>query len=91
MAGSSIHITPEMREEAKRLLKLMGVPYIDAPCEAEAQCAKLVTMEIAFATATEDMDALTFGSKFLLRGINGKKEPVTQVDLYEVWKGFDMT
>ena len=29
-------------EEAKQLLKFMGVPYVAAPCEAEAQCAELV-------------------------------------------------
>jgi len=48
-------------------------------------------MDLAFGTATEDMDALTFGTKFLLRGFNGKKEPVTQIDLSEVLKGFEMT
>lgn len=64
MAGRSVRVTPEMMEDAKVLVKLMGVPYIDAPCEAEAQCASLVKMDLAFATATEDMDALTFGTKF---------------------------
>ena len=53
--------------EAKHLLDLMGVPYIDAPGEAEAQCADLVKRQLVYATATEDMDALTFGSDILLR------------------------
>lgn len=39
MAGRSVRVTPEMMEDAKTLVKLMGVPYINAPCEAEAQCA----------------------------------------------------
>ena len=38
----------------------MGVPVVDAPCEAEAQCAELAKAGIVWATATEDMDALTF-------------------------------
>lgn len=53
--------------EARHLLELMGVPYIDAPGEAEAQCADLVKRQLVYATATEDMDAITFGSNILLR------------------------
>ena len=63
MAGRSIKITPEMMSDAKKLVKLMGACVIEAPCEAEAQCAELVKMDLAFGTATEDMDALTFGTK----------------------------
>lgn len=37
-----VKVTKQHAEEAKNLLSLMGVPYIDAPCEAEAQCAALV-------------------------------------------------
>lgn len=33
-----VRVTKAHNAEAKELLKLMGVPYIDAPCEAEAQC-----------------------------------------------------
>lgn len=36
------------------------------------------------------MDALTFGSSFLLRGFNSKKEPITQIDLEQVLDGFNM-
>ena len=81
MAGRSIRITSEMMADAKKLVKLMGVPCIEAPGEAEAQCAEMVKMGLAFGTATEDMDALTFGSKYLIRGFNSKKEPITQIDL----------
>lgn len=36
MAGRSIKITPEMMADAKKLIKLIGCPVIEAPCEAEA-------------------------------------------------------
>ena len=90
MAGRSIRITSEMMADAKKLVRLLGVPVIEAPGEAEAQCAEMVKQGLAFGTATEDMDALTFGSKFLIRGFNSKKEPVTQVELEAVLEGFDM-
>lgn len=38
-----VKVTKQHAEEVKQLLSLMGVPYIDAPCEAEAQCAALVS------------------------------------------------
>lgn len=37
----TVRVTREHNEECKKLLRLMGVPYVDAPCEAEAQCAAL--------------------------------------------------
>jgi flap endonuclease-1 len=57
----------------------MGVPVVDAPCEAEAQCAELVRAGKAYATAAENMDALTFGSAILLRNMTAseaKKLPI---------------
>lgn len=37
-----VKVTKQHGEEARQLLKLMGVPVVEAPCEAEAQCAALV-------------------------------------------------
>ncbi|CAF4226473.1 unnamed protein product, partial [Rotaria magnacalcarata] len=45
----------------------MGVPYVDAPTEAEAQCAALVKQGKVYGVGTEDMDALTFGADVLVR------------------------
>jgi len=49
-----------MKEDAIKMLELMGVPVVIAPCEAEAQCAALCKAKKVHATVTEDMDALTF-------------------------------
>lgn len=59
----------------------MGMPVIEAPGEAEAQCAIIVKHGLAYGTASEDMDSLTFGTNFLLRGFNSKKEPILQIEL----------
>ena len=37
----------------------MGVPVIEAPCEAEATCAALARAGLVFAAGSEDMDTLT--------------------------------
>lgn len=60
-------VTPEMMEACKTLLKLMGIPIVEAPCEAEAQCAELVKKGVVYAAASEDMDSLTFGTDRLIR------------------------
>lgn len=54
-------------EDCKRLLRLMGVPVILAPMEAEAEAAALCKAGKVYATGTEDMDALTFATPVLIR------------------------
>ena len=54
-------------EDCKRLLRLMGVPVILAPMEAEAEAAALCKAGKVWATGTEDMDALTFATPILIR------------------------
>jgi flap endonuclease-1 len=80
--------------ECMQLLELMGVPVIQAPCEAEAQCAAMARDGLVFATATEDLDALTFGTPILLRYLTfsqARKMPVAEIHLDEVLKGLDLS
>ncbi|XP_018801341.1 PREDICTED: flap endonuclease 1 [Bactrocera latifrons] len=89
-----VRVTKEHAREAQELLKLMGVPYVEAPCEAEAQCAALVKAGKVYGTATEDMDALTFGSSVLLRHLTfseARKMPVKEFSYDKVLQGFELT
>jgi len=56
-------ISDEMLEEAKQLLQLFGVPYIEAPAEAEAQCAALEALGLVDGIVTEDSDVFAFGGR----------------------------
>lgn len=90
----TVRVTKEQNEEAKRLLRLMGIPYIDAPGEAEAQCAALAKADKVFAAASEDMDTLTFATPFLLRHLtvaDQKKQPIIQIEMSKVLQGLEMT
>lgn len=88
-----VKVTKDHCNEAKELLKLMGIPYVEAPCEAEAQCAALVKSGKVYATATEDMDALTFGSTILLRHLTfseARKMPIQEYYYEKVLKGLEL-
>lgn len=89
----TVRVTREHNEEARRLLKLMGVPYIIAPTEAEAQCAVLARAGKVYAAASEDMDTLTFNSPVLLRKLTfseQRKEPIQEIHLDAVLEGLAM-
>jgi len=85
------HISKKMTEDCKKMLRLAGIPVIEAPGEAEAQCAALVKAGKAYATATEDMDALTFATAVLLRGFNNKKEPIYEINFKDMLEELGMT
>ncbi|KAL3801628.1 hypothetical protein HJC23_013133 [Cyclotella cryptica] len=81
-------------EDCVRLLGLMGVPVIRAPCEAEAQAAALARSGKVYAAATEDMDALTFRSPVLIRKMtfaNASKSDVQQISYDKAIEGLELT
>lgn len=67
MSKRTVRVSRDQSDDAKKLLRLMGVPVVEAPTEAEAQCAALCRAGIVYGTGTEDMDALTFGTPKLVR------------------------
>lgn len=58
-----------MIQEAKTLLDCMGLPWLQAPCEGEAQAAHLVQRGDAWAAASQDFDSLLFGAPMLVRNL----------------------
>merc|ERR1719476_1305924 len=83
----TVKVTKEQNEETKTLLRLMGVPVVEAPSEAEATCAALCRDGKVFAAATEDADCLTFGTKVLVRNLmaaESQKKQILEVSLERV-------
>lgn len=88
-----VKVGKEHVDECKILLKFMGIPFVEAPCEAEAQCAELVKGGKVYAAGTEDMDTLTFGTNILLRHLTfseARKMPIKEFYLDKVLEGFEM-
>src|SRR5262249_6254492 len=75
-ATMTSRLTREMVDDARALLRLLGIPVVQAPSEAEAQAAHLAgTSSGVWAAASKDYDALLFGAPRLVRflTISGKE------------------
>jgi flap endonuclease-1 len=60
-------LTREGLDDAKRLLNLLGVPWVQAPSEGEAQAAYMASRGDVWAANSRDYDSLLFGVPRLLR------------------------
>jgi flap endonuclease-1 len=66
-ATMTSRLTREMVGEARELLRLLGLPVIQAPAEGEAQAAQMARAGKVWAAASKDYDTLLFGTPRLLR------------------------
>ncbi len=62
-------LNEDMIEESKELLNALGLPTVQAPSEAEAQCSHMCKKKIVWATASQDFDTLLFGSPRLIQNL----------------------
>ncbi len=85
-AARTSRLTSDMIEEAKKLIKALGLPVVNAPCEGEAQAAHIVKNGDAFAAASQDADSLMFGSLKLVRNlsISGRKKKANQLSYEQI-------
>ncbi|XP_026524695.1 DNA repair protein complementing XP-G cells isoform X2 [Notechis scutatus] len=60
-------VTGQMFLESQELLRLFGIPYIEAPMEAEAQCAVLDLTDQTSGTITDDSDIWLFGGRHVYK------------------------
>jgi flap endonuclease-1 len=60
-------LTQPLIDDAKTLLSLLGVPWVQAPSEAEAQSAYMAMKGDVWAASSKDYDSLLFGAPNLLR------------------------
>jgi len=75
-AQATVRFTGDMIEESKRLLEYMGIPYVQAPSEGEAQASHMTMKGDVWATGSQDFDSLLFGAPRLIRNltISGRRK-----------------
>ena len=85
-ATRTSRLTDEMVDESCDLLDALGIPWIKAPSEGEAQISHMAKKGDVWAAASQDYDALLFGTPTLVRYLtlagkrrlpSGKKVDVT--------------
>jgi flap endonuclease-1 len=60
-------LTKEGLDDAKHLLDLLGIPWVQAPSEGEAQAAYMAKRGDTWAANSKDYDSLLFGAPRLVR------------------------
>ncbi|MDH7509577.1 MAG: flap endonuclease-1 [Methanolinea sp.] len=75
-ARSSSRIDEEIIATSRQLITLLGLPWIQAPSEGEAQAAYMVTRGDARYVVSQDYDTLLFGAPILVRNltVSGKRK-----------------
>ncbi|TXT65413.1 MAG: putative Flap endonuclease 1 [Promethearchaeota archaeon] len=70
IALSREYLWPNIMKESKELLHAIGIPVIESPAAAEAQCAHLVKKGIADISNSQDYDSVLFGCPKLLQNLS---------------------
>ena len=84
-------LTDEMIDQSKELLEALGIPYIQAPSEGEAQACYMVRKGDAYAVGSQDFDCLLVGTPVLIRNLTSSgrrklpgKEAYTKVNIKQI-------
>ena len=69
-ASRTSRLTKEMVADAIEIIELLGLPYIQAPSEGEAQAAHMAVKGDVDAIASQDFDSLLFGASKIIRNLS---------------------
>ncbi len=65
----AVRLTEAMAEESKDLLGYMGISWVQAPSEGEAQATHMLKKGQAWAVGSQDWDSLLFGAERMVRNV----------------------
>lgn len=72
-ASGGVWVGAREMDECKLLLSALGVPWMVAPGESDAQCAHFARSGDAWATVTQDWDIMLFGAPRAVRNLSQSK------------------
>ena len=88
IAQQLLELTPEMVDQCRTLLTLLGVPWMDAAAEGEGAAAVLNARGDLDAVGSQDWDTLLYGAPIMIRDLmsagsrrRGRVIQATRVDL----------
>jgi flap endonuclease-1 len=73
-AQQTSRLTDEMVQQSKDLLSALGIPFIQAPSEGEAQASYMVSKGDAYAVGSQDYDCLLVGAPILVRNLTSSEK-----------------
>jgi len=71
-AQQTSRLTDEMIKQSQNLLNALGIPYIKAPGEGEAQATHMVKKGEVYAVGSQDFDCLLLGTPILIRNLTSQ-------------------
>jgi flap endonuclease-1 len=86
-------MSQDVVDGSKKLLSLMGIPYIQAPGEGEAQASYMVEKGDAWCVGSQDYDCLLFGAPRMVKNltISGGLGKLELIQLERVLEELDIT
>ena len=85
-AQQPTRLESDMIDDSKKLLDLLGVPWVEAPSEGEAQVASLLEQGMVDYGASQDFDTVLFGASKFIRNLtlSGRRKLPKQQKWVEV-------
>lgn len=87
----SVHLTQDDFDTTKELLEVLGVPFFQAPMEAETTCAELCKTGKVDFVISDDTDVLAYGAPVFVTKINTSTDTCVVVRYQEILEGLEFT
>lgn len=85
-----VYVDEDVILSSKKLLKLMGVQYLQAETEAEHLCSNLSRLGIVDGVISDDTDSIACGSNIIIRNFTNKYDYISYYNLNDILYDLDI-